>query len=176
MSGDGTPVFSPLVLEQEHLADLRTLLAELPKESPRGKVMVVTALLDEQLRRSIAGRLVTTPVTDKLTDGFNAPLGSFAARIMAAYALGIISEGEHHDLEIIRKVRNDFAHSMTAAFTDSSIRDRCALLRAAITLSPPTKVAPEAQFTSAATAIVLRLVNRPHYVSKYRLTYQQWAY
>jgi hypothetical protein len=54
------------------------------------------------------------------------PLGSFASRIKLAYLLGIITVSLYSDLEIMRKIRNSFAHGrQTVRFSDQSIRDRC---------------------------------------------------
>jgi hypothetical protein len=49
--------------------------------------------------------------THQLIDGFNAPLGTFSSRIKAAYSLGLIENEQFEDLEHLRKIRNEFAHS-----------------------------------------------------------------
>ena len=45
---------------------------------------------------------------DQLFTGMN-PLSTFSARIRIAYALGLVTEDEYHDLKIIKDVRNRFA-------------------------------------------------------------------
>jgi len=40
-----------------------------------------------------------------------APLSTFAAKIQLAYGYGLISKEDYCDIEIIRKLRNDVAHS-----------------------------------------------------------------
>ena len=37
-------------------------------------------------------------------------------------------------------------------------------------------VSPRGQFSTGATALIMRLTNRPHYVAKKRLTRQAWPY
>jgi Mannitol repressor len=60
------------------------------------------------------------------------PLGSFASRIKLAYLLGIITVSLYSDLEIMRKIRNSFAHGrQTVRFSDQSIKDRCRSLAGA---------------------------------------------
>src|SRR5688500_8743210 len=93
-------------LDQPHLRRLKGLLAELKEESPRGEVLVSATVLDEQLAECIKARLVEHSDIAKLTDSFNAPFGTFASRILGAFALGCISEREYRDLEAIRRVRN----------------------------------------------------------------------
>ncbi|MEQ1934929.1 MAG: hypothetical protein ABL962_13810, partial [Fimbriimonadaceae bacterium] len=61
------------------------------------------------------------------------------------------------------------------------VMDRCKALKAAAkdyTKPDGEKVAVDTrgQFMTAATAIVLGLVNRPHYVGKQRRTHQPWNY
>lgn len=145
----------PNPLDQPHLARFKVLLAEMNKESPRGMVLVSTALIDEHLAEAIKARLVDHPAADKLMVGFNAPLGTFSARITGALALGIISEAEFFDLEILRKVRNDFAHQITAGFDDQTIKDRCANLALAAEDYGQVVVDAEGQFSTAAVALIM---------------------
>jgi DNA-binding MltR family transcriptional regulator len=59
----------------------------------------------------------------------NAPLGEFAARTLVAYGLGVIDAGERDDLNIIRRVRNVFAHSVApVTFEHELIAQECSHL------------------------------------------------
>src|SRR5688572_13163767 len=89
-------------LDLPHLRRFKTLLKELNEESPRGKVLICSALLDEHLIECVEARFVDHPAVSKLTNGFNAPFGTFSSRIVGALALGIISAAEYNDLEIVR--------------------------------------------------------------------------
>ncbi len=51
------------------------------------------------------------------------PLSTFAARIQVAFAMGIITPRMRHQLDLIRRMRNDFAHDWDAADFD---HPRCA--------------------------------------------------
>ncbi|OOG87040.1 hypothetical protein B0E41_04845 [Hydrogenophaga sp. A37] len=55
--------------------------------------------------------MMPVEATTQLIDGFNAPLGTFSSRIKAAYAMGLITKDQFIDLERLRKIRNEFAHS-----------------------------------------------------------------
>jgi hypothetical protein len=82
-------------------------------------------------------RLFVQKAGRELLDGANALLGTFSSRIRACFALGLISAGEHHDLELIRKVRNSAAHFTNGnmfSFDDGRIADLCRSLTAK---SPP---------------------------------------
>jgi mannitol operon repressor len=163
-------------LDEPHLARFKALLGEMNNESPRGSVLICGAMLDDQLLECVEARLVAHPDVSKLTSGFNAPFGTFSSRIAGALALGIISSDEYHDLEIIRGIRNDFAHRLGVGFNDQSIRDRCASLRLAAQDYGMVVVGPHGRFLTAATALILNLTNRAHYVEKNRLTFEKWPY
>src|SRR6202008_1198062 len=48
------------------------------------------------------------------------------SKIDICYLLGFISLGTHRDLHLIRKIRNDFAHSASPIdFTNDAIGQRC---------------------------------------------------
>ncbi|MBC8040763.1 MAG: transcriptional regulator [Opitutaceae bacterium] len=55
--------------------------------------------------------MTPSEATTQLIEGFNAPLGTFSSRIKAAYAIGLITKDQFLDLERLRKIRNEFAHS-----------------------------------------------------------------
>jgi hypothetical protein len=58
------------------------------------------------------------------------PLRSFGSKISLVYALGIANEELSRDMDLIRKVRNHFAHNLWEAKFDSSpVREWCAEIR-----------------------------------------------
>jgi mannitol operon repressor len=103
-------------------------------ESDRGAALISAALLDEGLRFLIASFLIEdVDAVDRLLgteEYWDCPLGAFGARIRAAYCLGLVSEDEFHDLRIIQRIRNAFAHELdSSSFSDEQIRNRCNSLR-----------------------------------------------
>src|SRR5262249_32748525 len=54
------------------------------------------------------------------------PLATFSARIDMAYLLGLIPDNVRRELHLIRKIRNDFAHSSeNLDFNNEAIANRC---------------------------------------------------
>jgi mannitol operon repressor len=159
-----------------HLAGFFAYLDRLNSESPRGKVLISVGLIEEQLRRVLLAFMCDGLSTKELVDGPTAPLGSLSARIAACHSLGLISEAEHGDLTIIRRIRNAFAHEMSASFEDQAIVQRCAALRMRAHDHGDVRIGPEGQFMTAVTSLILCLVNRPHYVGQRRLTPHTWPY
>lgn len=59
--------------ELPHLAEFSEVLKSPNTESARGAVLISTAMLDELLRRTLAGFLIEHPDNKKLFEGFNPP-------------------------------------------------------------------------------------------------------
>ncbi len=105
----------------------------LMKESDRGCAIFGAAILHddlEELFRSFFRQddWSRTKVVDPLFQTY-APLAMFSARIQLAYAMGLITTGLHRKFEIVRRLRNDFAHEAGPIdFQDSACQDRLRLL------------------------------------------------
>lgn len=164
---------SELLKEYPNLKDFLPYLDELNKESPRGKVLISTGYLEQMLKDILVAFLMKDKVVDELFEGGNAPLGTFSARAKLAYTLGLISEPEFHDIDLIRRIRNEFAHDMKASFANDGVRSRCGQLKHKVP-DDKGKVLPEGQFTSAASGLLLNLVNRAAYVSEARRSSGNW--
>lgn len=164
-----------------HLKDFFPFIDLLTDESERGKALISSGFLEEQLKQVLLAFMVDSPQGTELVEGGNVPLGTFSARITACYTLGLISKDEHDDLHLIRKIRNDFAHDIHTTFKTESVVNRCKHLKHKAedydrSGKDPVVVSPQGQFLTAATAIILHLANRPHYVSKQRRSYGNWPY
>lgn len=164
-----------------HLAKFYPYLELLRAESDRGAVLISTGYMEEQLKDILLAFMLDTPQAKELVTSGNAPLGTFSSRIAACYTLGLISEREHHDMTLLRKIRNDFAHDMHTSFETPSVVDRCKLLHHKAHDYTSEKmgevvVNTKGQFITAATGLILNLTNRPHYVSQRRCGYGEWKY
>ena len=74
---------------------------------------------------AIAAFLIDNKSVEKLLAGFNAPLGSLSTRIAACHALGLITDEEAKQSDILRKVRNEFAHKIEVTFENGAVKDLC---------------------------------------------------
>jgi mannitol operon repressor len=172
----------PLEVSHPHLAEFSAFLPELNKESDRGLVMIAMSFIDELMRRTLLAFLLEGNSSSSLVEGFNAPLGSLATRCAAAFALGLISEQELKEADTLRKIRNQFAHHVNVSFENQSIGNLCKNLTMAaqdysVVQDRRTVTAgARGQFSSAAVCLILRLTNRPHYVSLQRRQFSEWPY
>jgi DNA-binding MltR family transcriptional regulator len=143
-------------------------------ESDRGIVLVYATILDETLKRCIESHLVNQKDVRKFVNDPYAPLGTFSARITCAFAIGLIPEAEFRELNLIRKIRNRFAHSVDVSFQSSSIVSYCNQL---LSDSPPLAAmcpSPRDRFVMSAEFMGLQFESRLPEISDQRLFYQEW--
>lgn len=114
---------------EPEVRELGEFLHEFNKESDRGAVLIAASILDDRLNEILKSFLADVPASEELLVGFNAPLGTFAARISAAYSLGLIQENEFKEINLIRKIRNEFGHKWKGIdFKTQKVCQLCAQL------------------------------------------------
>jgi mannitol operon repressor len=157
-----------------HLKHFGEFLEEFNKETERGAALAAAAFIDDLLQRILTAFLLNKSSADKLLSGSAAPVGTFSARIAAARALGLISETERHQIELIRKVRNEFAHQVKMSFDDKKIEGLCSSMTYRAKRYKDVTVSTRGAFTTAAIALILNLTNRPHYVAREKIIERDW--
>jgi len=113
--------------EDFHFRDVSKMFFSLDHESDRAVALIVSSWIDDALSEMIKGSLVQDNAT-VLNDTFQhtGPLGTFSSRIKLAYLIRRIGREVFENLETIRGIRNDFAHSREdLQFSDQSIKARC---------------------------------------------------
>ncbi|TGK78657.1 transcriptional regulator [Leptospira montravelensis] len=111
------------------IIELSQFLNEFNKESDRGAVLVSTSLIDEWLMKMLFSYFADVKSSKDLIERFNAPLGTFSSKIKIAYSLGLLQENEYNEINIIRKIRNEFGHSWKDIdFKNSTIIQFCNML------------------------------------------------
>ena len=99
-------------------------------ETDRGCALYAAAYLDQAISDLLYLSLVYTKDMEKDLFKGIAPLASFSNRITFAYYLGKISPSMRHELDLIRRIRNDFAHSAeNITFETEKISNRCENLK-----------------------------------------------
>jgi hypothetical protein len=94
------------------LDDVTRAMDGLKTADPRVAAIVGSTYLEDVTHLSIVTKTVELKKEDedRLYVGA-APLSSFSAKILVAYALGLIGPKARHDLDKIREIRNVFAHA-----------------------------------------------------------------
>jgi len=163
--------------ENPKIKDFSHFLKVFQNETDRGAVLVAGTLLEEKLRVIIESFLINTKESSDILSGFNAPLGTFSARLKMAYSLGLITNDEYFDCNLIRKIRNEFAHrfDLQFSFNDKKVIKLCGQLKADL---PGDKTDfldnPRFVFINGVILLVLRWLYREDYVIKHRLQYKEW--
>lgn len=98
-------------------------------ESGRAIAIVGGAFLETMLEHILLAFLPENGKESARLMEVNQPLGNFSNKISMCYCLGLIESIIRHDLNIIRKIRNKFAHNLHVSFDDEEIRSLCAELK-----------------------------------------------
>jgi hypothetical protein len=100
-------------------------LRDLADEGERSAVVIGAARIDLALERLLKKTMAHHPGgSDNLFDP-DRPLGTFAAKIALTYRLGFIDPHMEKALQLIRRIRNEFAHATgKASLSESMHRSR----------------------------------------------------
>lgn len=163
-------------MREEDIRDFSEFLREFQSETDRGAALVGAALIDQKLADTLRAYMVGGKSADELLDGGNASLGNFSARIKICHALGLIDDYELAECDVIRKVRNEFAHSVHGTtFAEPKISGLCDRLQSDL---PGGREAfrgnPRGMFINAVVLIVMRLTYRAEWVAKERRVTKAW--
>ena len=157
--------------------DLSRFMAELNRESDRGLPLVGAALIDDRLQETLRSFFCEGQTSAKLLDEPNAPLSTFSAHFGACHALGLIDDFEYAEIDLIRKIRNEFAHARHGtSFLTDRVRGLCSGLRSDLPegAGHPTNDA-RFRFINAVVTLVIRLYYRPEWVVRERRQPKTWV-
>ena len=113
-------------------SDLKNMVVEiavfftiLVKEGERAAVVIGASRLETELERLLKRLLChSAGGIDNLFDQ-DRPYSTFSAKILLAHRLEILDSDFEHALQMVRKIRNDFAHSMQSEhLSDSRHKNR----------------------------------------------------
>ncbi len=120
---------------------LNATFDELFKQSDRAAAVVSGSILEEILQRMLLAFFLSHNNIEKnLFDGLT-PLSTFGAKIDIAYHVGLINDAEYGDLKLIKRIRNEFAHSIKGINFDAEIiKNRCYELQTLKLAKPPQEM------------------------------------
>jgi DNA-binding MltR family transcriptional regulator len=105
----------------------------------RTTAIMTVGFLEDVLALGIMSKFERDASENQLTELFTnyGPLANLSARIALGYLFGILGNDDKHDLNIIRKIRNDFAHVIEPInFETKEIASRCLSLKRKADLAP----------------------------------------
>ena len=161
-------------LEPE-LEEIERFFSQFHKETDRGAALSAGAMLEDRLGDILKSFLIVSEQSEKLLKGMNAPFGTLSSRISGCYALGLIEQHEYNEMEIIRKIRNKFAHNWdNVSFTTDSIKDLTNNLPWRGPMEYEVTSGTKDRFCTAMSMLMVDLVWRTRLVKMERLTLKQW--
>jgi mannitol operon repressor len=170
-----TPISDP------YYSRLNTFLHASNDETSRGRALVAASLIDEMLDELLRSFLLDGRTTKRLFDGANAPLSTLSAKSLMCRSLCLISSFEFEDIELVRRIRNEFAHSVLCSFDDEKIRDWGKKLKFGMQTLDALEVGHESRvddaqqrFGMVTTSLISGLYNRAHYVKKNKIEEVIW--
>jgi hypothetical protein len=119
----GDPVFG----------DLPKLEAEVYGTNDRARSVMLAAIVETSLEIFLRRQTRPSLSTDdaRLLFDFRGPLGDFSSKILVGYAFNFYGPNTRHDLDLVRTLRNGFAHArISFDFTTTAVAAVCTQLRA----------------------------------------------
>ena len=120
------------VIENE-LRGWISILSGQKHESDRGVAIVIASIFDERITSLLKLALPHTPFEEKIFQEMSrqdGPLGTFKSKTDLFFLLGMINEVQYRSVNLIRKIRNQFAHSAhLIKFSNPEIEDICRNLK-----------------------------------------------
>ncbi|MFM9849460.1 MAG: hypothetical protein ACKVP3_20150 [Hyphomicrobiaceae bacterium] len=140
-----SPKIKQLVKQVPDLKIIGTLLWGLQQkerdDADRSIAILGGALVENALKQALLSQFMALGDDEALLfDGSDTPMGTLRRKSCVAYALGIIGPNTLHDVDIIRRIRNDFAHSLSLDLTFDALEDECKRLRNG---APQSELAPQ---------------------------------
>lgn len=164
-------------MTEEDIKYFSKFLKEFQSETDRGAALVGAALIDERLERILNSHFVECKQSDELLNGVNSPLGTLNARAKLSYCLGLITTLEFKEIEIIRQVRNLFAHKVIGlTFNSQKVSDMCKNLKANFPETDESKKNARSLFINSVILTSLALWYRPEHSSKFKSEERVWKY
>ena len=133
----------------QEFIDFRKMFSQ---ESDRGSALMSAAFIDDKLGQLIESNMVDNKKAREIIFDNSGALGTFSGKINIAYLMGLIPKKINDDIQLIRKIRNDFAHNASyVTFDTGYIASRCHALK---THTWSKKETPRTIFGSTSTSIL----------------------
>jgi len=112
-------------MEWVHVSkDVESALNEIETEGDRAAAIVAATFVDEHLALVIRHSLhQNKKIADEMFSN-SGPLGTFSSKINLAFLIGVFSAKCHKELNIIKRIRNLFAHDLALrGFESQQVKD-----------------------------------------------------
>jgi len=113
-------IYAQLMDSTNFTEELIRIRNSFKKESDRALIILACSAIDVLLKRIIEKKFIAVSHKKEKLLGKTQPLSSFHSKIEIAYRIGVISENLKRDLNILRDMRNIYAHNLD----DTTLEDK----------------------------------------------------
>jgi DNA-binding MltR family transcriptional regulator len=138
--------------------DVARLVGDLDRETDRGCALLAAAFLDDVLDVMLRAAFVDVGDAVSKILGTGRPLESFGARTHLAYCIGLLGNDVYADINLIREIRNDFAHRQPTSFSAKEIDAKCRQLQCVATIMPDEGISARERFVATMVMIANHLL------------------
>ena len=139
-------------------ADAARLVSDLETETDRGVALLAVAFLDDVLDLLLRASFVNDAEAVNRLIGPGRPLESFGSRAHIAYCMGLLGADVYNDINLIREIRNDFAHRQPTNFEQGDIRLKCNKLRCVAGMLSENDCSARERFIASVVVIANHLI------------------
>jgi hypothetical protein len=123
-----------IIISPRKLAEFADIPRQLNAQSDRGAAIIGGAFVEHFLERLLLARMRADLSKKRKEDLFNGhgPLAGFAAKIEVGFALNLFGEKCRSDLQIVKSLRDKFAHEIQGdewSFSHRWAADKCRALQ-----------------------------------------------
>jgi DNA-binding MltR family transcriptional regulator len=139
--------------EIERIKGVQNLRKLLEKESDRGCCLLAVSFLDNELKLLLEEKLIGDAKFKNNLFDVNGPLGNFSSKINLSFSIGVICNELKNDINVIRKIRNEFGHNYTYINFDSA-KIKSQILALTYNLYDKSETTPRVMFINTVTLIL----------------------
>lgn len=108
---------------ETNIADYQSMLVLFENESDRGAAVLAGSYVENHLGLYLQSKMKDTSLANRMFSS-EGPLSTFSQRVDLAQAFGFLSKEQCADFNLIKKIRNYFAHHpKEASFSDKPVSD-----------------------------------------------------
>ncbi|HZZ45146.1 MAG TPA: MltR family transcriptional regulator [Tepidisphaeraceae bacterium] len=145
------------------------LLGDLERETDRGAALLGVAFIDDVLDAVLRAHFVDDEKAVHKLLGPGRPVESFGTRTHLAFCLGLLGPDTYSDMNLIREIRNEFAHRQPVSFEGEMVKSRIERLRAVDVLAGGVPMTCRERFVVSVVLIVNHLAAFGHTVTRARV-------
>jgi mannitol operon repressor len=157
------------------IEELTEFLNLFGKENDRGTALLAGSILEDLLGDILQSFLIDDKVTVDLLNEPNSPLNTFYSKARMSFASGLIDQEEYDEINIIRNIRNEFAHQWRKlTFDDESVTKYSQNLRKRLPYVNKNQNENRMRFIYSIVLLTLELITRKSWVIKEKRKVKEW--